>query len=52
MNDYGEKTRARIKGAYAMLLKSPKLEQIFLSGIRDEFHADLLKLFNDNNPLL
>ena len=21
-------------------------------GIRDEFHRDLLKLFNDNNPLL
>ena len=43
MNDYGEKTRARIKDALEVLVEE---------GIRDEFHADLLKLFNDNNPLL
>ena len=41
---------AKHKSAYAMLLKSPKLEQVFLSGIREYLYDQYLADFPQKDP--
>ena len=43
---------AKHRNAYAMLLKSPKLEQVFLSGIREYLYDQYLADFPQKDPEL